>query len=206
MEPAVPYLIMGMMLFSHRLRVPWEIAEPVRNQLLTHMPGVTSDPRAADDVAFTVAVELGLRGSDLPLRIPDPVVVSSSILGAMRSLTGNEQLHYQWVVAPSRIRRPPAQPKSLDPLGVVSLFIPTKSKEIMSDLRGKLDEPNYDVILRIGATAQTESRARFLISNLRSVLQTVSTIDTGWVIRSSSTNKVSARINGGCRRRLKTEL
>ena len=162
---------------THRIRVSRKQADYVVPQLRSLLPGVKIMPEdTPPEHEWTYAVELGMTHPSRPLRIYNAESVATSLLATVQSLGAGEQVIMQWVVAPATPQKPPPehQPKrrgGIHPNMFNEMFRP--GKDIVSEQRTKLAEPNLQAVLRIAAKAETKHQAKHLVGNVHAALSSV---------------------------------
>jgi energy-coupling factor transporter ATP-binding protein EcfA2 len=176
---------------SYRLRLPAKHAAYITAQLRTLIPGIRITPvnLPVQPTIPTRVVELGLRHLDRTVRVADPAITAASLLASLRSMTlrGAEVVVMQWVVGPAVPERPPAP--TLRPhaghgpwSGLVSELLAAGQdrKDERDDQRAKLAQPTVLAVLRIGAIARSDERARQLLRPLSQALRSVQTPANGF--------------------------
>lgn len=157
---------------KYRVKVPGRHAEYVIAELRTLVPGIRITPEDDDaNQEWTRAVEVGLSGSERPLRIFSVPDVSASLLASVQGLRGGEAVLVQWVMTSAIPVHPPRyRARRGDELRLEHLYIGASTdRDEIADRRRKLAEPNFLAVLRVAA-AGTEARADDLIVRVRSAL------------------------------------
>lgn len=162
--------------FTWRIRMPWQYADYIKNQLMGHVPGISLLPE--EDFprpTWQRVVELGLSHSSRPLHIASTPQMSTTLLRAVQSLMPDEMVVMQWVVTPALPQHKPIYREAHTDL--VSMRHLTHgsiaSKDEVSERRDKLTEPNMLAVLRIGVIGSTEIRTEHLLDNLRKALASI---------------------------------
>lgn len=192
--------------FQYWLLVPWqygggqgEQADYIISQLRGMVPGINvahdpDHPRRR----WSKAVEIGMRVPTRQLSIGTPSDVSHSLLNALTSINENETIVVQWVVTPAtRTHKPihgeaPTHHRSLKNAVTGNVLA---NKDEVNDRRDKLDEPNMQAVLRIGATAPTSERAKHLIFNVKRSMSARASAGTSFTKRLASTEALQKRID-----------
>lgn len=156
--------------YEYRLKVPWQ-AEDVIGQLQAHLPGLRYEheldpPRKV----WTHMVEIAMSRPGRPLNIYDST--STTIVGSARGLEAGETVMMQWVVKPARHSAPPQfKMAQSDSAHVHHLWRGAEaSRDEVHDRRAKLEEPNFQAVLRVAAVAETPVRAKFIVGRIRNAL------------------------------------
>ena len=160
---------------SHRLHIPKGAAEYIAAQLRTLAPGITvtkDDTRPS--INWTAGIELGMSSPTRQLRIVSHNDQSASLLAAVQSLSGDEAVLIQWVVAPAPFQHPPARdgnPRSAEftMKAIINGIHDAKSDEL-NDRRQKLEEQNLLGIGRVVTSASSPKRSGELILRVESSL------------------------------------
>lgn len=155
----------------HRLKVPWQYApEYIIPQLLSHVPGMSVTPEeGSEHHDWTRAVEIGLRHSNHSLHMPSTHAMATSLLTIMRAVKAGETLVTQWVVTPKHREEQPHQREALSDTQLLPKG-KKASREEVRDRQRKLAEPNMYAVLRVGAIAGTDARAKHLIHGIHQAL------------------------------------
>lgn len=183
----------------YRLTAPKAYAGYLIDQLRTHLPGIRVTPVDNEPVPiFTLAVELGTQRHNQTLYVPDPVSVSTSLLAGLRGVGRGESCVIQWVVTPALHERPPAQQRSSRGSGVrlfggMQVAVPQPAPDRILDRRAKLEEANFQAVLRIGVAAGSEQRAQQLLGNIRTVLSSVRSLDNSFQPRAMLVSRAKRR-------------
>jgi hypothetical protein len=158
---------------NYRLKVPARHAEYVLAQLRTLVPGIRVSPqREAPHPHWTRAVEVGMRGSQMPLRIFSGPDMAASLLASVQPLGRRETVLVQWVMTPAVPQHPPTyestrrRESSFEAL----LRLSSRSRDAVHDQREKLAEPNMLAVLRVAVLATSEGRADQLLGRVRSAV------------------------------------
>lgn len=185
---------------THRMIVPWQLADRITSQLRHQIPGIVVEE---DDSRlrplWTDVMEVGMTNGSRQLAYGNSVDLSTGILtAASQALTNNEAVVLQWVITPASYERPPSKErinKSTN-FGIVSsLLSQVASGEEIDDRRRKLDETNFLTMGRIGAVAKTEARAKYLTQGIFDVLKTADSYGTKFTAKGSDTATKSERLN-----------
>lgn len=183
---------------THRLHVPGRYADYVVTQLRSLVAGTRVTPEAVQPgPAWTRAVEVGIRGSRLPLRIYSLPDVAASMLASVQLLGQQEVLLVQWVMTPALPTRPPqqyrapARPASrLDAL----LLGGGPNRDVVNERHRKLEEPNLLAVLRVAVFANSPNRADQLVARLRAALAATRGPHAHFVRRFVTDKALAARI------------
>jgi hypothetical protein len=182
---------------TYRLRLPRSHATYIVNQLRSLVPGMRVTPE--DDVgpvAWTRAVEVGIGGSDLPLRIFSVADSAASLLASVQGLSRRDAVLIQWVMAPTAPQRPPSGQSSRRRDGDGRIFhLEGPDRDEIQERKKKLAEPNFMAVLRVAALAAEEDRAVALIARVRSSLLSASGPDTRFNRRFVSDRRLRQRID-----------
>lgn len=161
---------------AYRMRVPWKRREFYKNQLMTHVPGirVVVDDRPPK-VGWTLANEVGLTNTQRTLRIRDLTDTAHTFIAATQTLHADECLLMQWVVTPAIPAHKPVNGVSKTSESAMRrLFVGNlASRDEVDEKRTKLDEPNYQAVLRVAAKASTKGRAQEIIDNVKSPMYSI---------------------------------
>lgn len=162
----------------HRLKVPYGHEPYIIPQL--RVSGINATPEDEfEDRNWLHGVEVGIKNTSRQLRVYEPADVSTSILSCLQSLQPDEALLIQWVVTPAAPVKLPehgAPTHELDWNGIWTHGVRVKaeaSKDEVRDRRDKLAEPNFNVVLRVAGSAETEPAARGLVERIRMALAAV---------------------------------
>ena len=175
---------------SYRIRVPKSSADFVVAELRTLIPGMHVTPANSQHTApWTRAVEVGIKGSHLPLRVFSVADVATSLLASVQGLGRSEALLIQWVMAPAAPRRAPTSratghERSGD----------RQEREELQEQRKKLAEPNYHAVLRVAAQASSADKAEHLISRVRAAMLSTSSPGTRFTRRLVTSKGIARRI------------
>lgn len=160
---------------THRMKVPWQWAADIANQLHGAIPGIniaedTERPR----IKWTRAMQLAMRHPGRTMRIRDHSNLSSSVLRSLGQLEPGEAVLVQWVVTTAPQERPPARDlhsRSTD-FTYKALYQGVKQADHdeIEDRRRKLEDLNFQAVGRIAAFTNTEPRAKHLIDRVWSKL------------------------------------
>ena len=160
---------------SHRLHIPKGAAEYIAAQLRTLAPGITvtkDDTRPS--VKWTAGIELGMSSPTRQLRIVSHNDLSASLLASVQTLSGNEAVLIQWVIAPAPFQHLPARDgnsRSAEfSLRAALLGLPDAQGDELQDRRQKLEEQNLLGIGRIVTSAESLKRSGELILRVESAL------------------------------------
>lgn len=164
----------------HVLRVPWQIADEVIGRLVAHV-GVTHQEVIPPRQLFTRAVEVRMTDRSKPLRIYSPTAVALTLLKSLSEVEAGEALMTQLVISPVRPARPPIE----------------GHKDEVSEMRDKLAEPNVVATFRVGAVANTKTRADHLLDRVRSAIVATSSPFTGFEKRVATLGQLQKRIDEG---------
>lgn len=183
--------------FEYRLKVPWQ-ADFIIGQLQAHLPGLRYEREEAPprpDGGWTRAVELGLSTPGRPLAVHEGT--STSIVGSARGVEPGETVMMQWVISPAKRARPPIYKEArTDSPNLRHLVRGSEaSKDEVSARRQKLEEPNFQAVMRIAAAANTATRADFLIANVKNALRSTHTHATHFRKRLLTQNQLQGRID-----------
>lgn len=168
MESVVFEVVADAERIGHRLTVPARIADAVTGQLRAAMPGVRFMPDGdARLPRLSVARELRLPVSDVPLRTDFPEATSAALLAALLPLEDDAAAVLQCIVRPAPPRRSlPDHQQSL--VGLTDTDQATTA-EARRNHRRKVGEPLFLAVGRIGVSA-SPARARLLLRRVVSAL------------------------------------
>ena len=160
---------------SHRLHIPKGAAEYIAAQLRTLAPGITvTKDNTRPLVKWTAGIELGMSSPTRQLRIVSHNDLSASLLASIQTLSGNEAVLFQWVIAPAPFQHPPARDgnsRSAEfSLRAALLGLPDAQGDELQDRRQKLEEQNLLGIGRIVTSAESPKRSSELILRVESAL------------------------------------
>jgi hypothetical protein len=153
----------------HHIYVPaeQEAAEYVISELRTHIPGLKAvpDPAPKNDT-WKYVIELAQRNKHRTLRIPDPARFATTVLGSVAAIGHKESVRLQIVTTP-------AVPEDAPLAGGEAVthedgwrnlwYGRQANRDEIQDRRAKIAEPNFQVVIRIGAKAGSEPRAREIV-------------------------------------------
>lgn len=175
---------------EHWVKVPWQYEQVIVPPLLTLMPGTKLVPDDKPPSAtWTQAVEVGIKNSHRQLRIADASALSANILTRFSHLDKGETLMMQWVISPATPEHKPvhgvAPTREFRWQSILSGSLQATKDEVY-ERRGKLEEHNFNAVLRIGAVASTKSGATNLIGNVISAVKSTHgaanhLVDRWWV-------------------------
>lgn len=170
-------------------QTPKPQADYIVGQLRSLVTGMRVTPEGATGRQdWTRAVEVGVQGSDLPLRMFSVADVSASLLASLQGLGRHEAVLIQWVMTPALPQRAPACH------GSRSTRTGTDRDEFQ-DRKRKLSEPNLLAVLRVAARGASEAKAEQLISRVRSALLSTSGPDTKFTRRFVTARGLMQRID-----------
>lgn len=157
----------------HRIKVPWQHADYVVSQLRSLVPGIRVMPEEEyPNEIWTRTVEVGLTNTSRQLRIFSPSDMSASLLAAVHPLESDEKMLVQWVISPAVPSHKPiyktARSNEITPENIFNGRLANRDE--VNDRRAKLEEPNMMGVLRVAATASTDTRAEHLIHRVRASL------------------------------------
>lgn len=124
-------------------------------------------------------MEFGISNSARSLRITSGEATSAALLSGLTSglRDAEDELIYQWVLLPAGPEKPPTDrvPAPRQRFGLDDLIRawPATDKDATKERRAQLAEVCYLGVVRIGAKAKSEQRARYLARNVRVVLASV---------------------------------
>jgi hypothetical protein len=157
---------------QHRIKVPWQYADYVVPQL--RQQGLRVAPEEDfPEHNWTTAVEVGMSNRGRQLRIYEPADTAASLLASVQALQGTkEALLVQIVVTPTVPRHLPQHKETPTDRASVhaALGNTMANRDEIEDRRAKLEEPNFLVVMRLAATAETKVRAEHLIYQVRHAL------------------------------------
>lgn len=198
-SPAIGFeLISDAAGLTYRIKVPSRHAAYVIGELRSHVPGIRVTPEEDQpDTAWTRAVEVGLSGSERPLRIFSVPDVSTSVLASVQGLRGGEAVLVQWVMTPAIPVHPPRyRARRGDELRLEHLYMrDTENRDEITDRRKKLAEPNFLAVLRVAAAATTETKADDLIARVRNALASTRSASVHFTRRFVTGNALRQRID-----------
>lgn len=184
---------------TYRIRVPEAHATFVVGQLRSLVPGMRLTPADSPPAqTWTRAVEVGIKGSDLPFRIHSVADVATCILASVQGLGRDEAVLVQWVMTSAPPERPPSRQPSRHRDRDGRIFhIDGPDRDENQERKKKLAEPNLLAVLRVAAHAGSEDRADALIGRVRAALLSTSGPDTRFNRRFVSDKRLSERIDQG---------
>jgi len=195
-------LLAGASELRYRIKVAGRSADYVLGQLRSLIPGIRVTPADEEtdseaSQAWTRAVEVGMSGSERPLRIFAVPDVSTSLLASVQGLRGGESVLVQWVMTPAIPVHPPRyQARHVDELRLEYLYKgDVGNRDEIADRRKKLAEPNLLAVLRVAAVARTEARADDLIARVRAALATTRSASVHFTRRFVTNKALRARID-----------
>lgn len=139
---------------------------------------------------LTTAVEVGLQWPSMPLDIDSIQRVSTSILKSIDSLTAGEYVVIQHVLTAMHRQKKPVNGAGSHQVSLFGLKTNSANGDEIKARRDKLDEPNFQGVLRVGAKAKTDVAAKYLIQNVRNQFVATATGGNGWRNESKSPKKV----------------
>jgi hypothetical protein len=160
---------------AHRLHIPKSAAEYIAAQLRTLAPGVTiTKDDTRPEINWMAGVEIGMSSPSRQLRIVSHNDLSASLLASVQTLSGDEAVLIQWVVAPAPFQHPPARDGNSRShefsMRNALMGIPDAKNDELADRRQKLEEQNLLGIGRIVTTASSPKRSGELILRVESAL------------------------------------
>jgi Type IV secretion-system coupling protein DNA-binding domain len=179
---------------AYYLSAPKNLSGFVMSQLRVSLPGVHLEEAVPLPPHWTIAHEVGLKGSKYPLRVDYPETVSASILANLDCLEEGEGVLLQWVTAP-------AVPQHMPPLvhkttRVRTPFSFSRDYSIEPDLvkaqREKLSDHNFLAVGRLAVRSPT--RAGQLMNQLEGSLRSVRRPGMTWYRRPLTTGACIDRI------------
>lgn len=166
----------------HHLGVPIGLADFVLQQLRSQVPGVHVTPEHAQIRAlarpdWTVAEELALTDSHLPLRISSPVAVTSTLLASFHPLKPGQALLLQWVVGANRPAELPRREtvKTRWPFGPLYA-----SADVVKAKRDKLSDHTFVAVGRVAAKAESKIEAERLARRVFNGLSSTRSHGVAW--------------------------
>jgi hypothetical protein len=168
------------------IRLPHVLAGGIIRQLHGSIPGMAAGVvEEPFDYSLTYAVEVGMTSPSKPLDIKDTrhaADISTSILKSIDALSEGEYVVVQFVLSPARRQRPPGDDVLSDVFRYSNVLHAPRSasRDEVSSRRSKLSEPNYRGILRVGAHAKTEPKARQLVQDVRHRFAATASGETHW--------------------------
>lgn len=161
---------------KHRLHVPRSGAEFIAAQLRTLAPGVTiTKDDTRPEIDWTSGVQVSMTSPTRQLRIASHNDLSASLLASVQSLTGDEVVVVQWVLAAAPFEIPPARDGNSRSAefslraAMINGANVAQNDELF-DRRQKLEEQNLLGIGRIAARADSSRRAGELTLRVESSL------------------------------------
>lgn len=185
---------------EHYLKVPYQYVEMVRPRLESLVPGIRLT--LVKDIPTRVwveAAEYGLTASNRQLSIPNPTDLSHNILTNFSSVKEAETLVLQWVIGPAVPEHKPEVGSSSTSMSFREFIFGSSgeaSRDEVNDRRAKLDEPNMQAVLRVGASAPTPIRAQYMVRSLMSSLDSARGPATRFVKRMVTKNELQRRLEG----------
>lgn len=155
--------------FTHRMRIPWHIADDVQAQLYALIPGIRiKDETGRPEHDWTVAFEYREKDKSRTLRLKEPQVEATKLLASMRGgLREGEAILIQWVITAAPDEAMPTDAGSVQSTRVLrSLLTGFANKDEVNDRRAKLETQNVNAVLRVAAKAETVPRALFLANRI----------------------------------------
>jgi hypothetical protein len=157
---------------THRFKVPYGHEPYIIPQL--RLTGINATPEDEfKDRDWIAGVELGVKNTSHQLRIFDIADVSTSILSALQAFQPDEALIIQIIATPAPPTKLPEKGDATHQInwnGIWTHGILAKteaSKDEIKDRREKLEEPNFNVVIRIAASAKTKAAAAALVSRIQ---------------------------------------
>jgi len=174
---------------KHRVLIPWQIAEQVTSHIRNQIPGVVvEEDTGRRRPNWVHAVEIGMARPSHQLKVGNAADLSTGILTSVaQALTDGETAVLQWIITPAN--------GSNDFSIIGSLLGREESPADVTDRKKKLEQPNFQVSGRIGATASTTSRAQFLVHGVVDVLRSSNGGIAYLKVLGGSTTAVGQRIN-----------
>jgi RecA/RadA recombinase len=179
--PAILEAVGNSGMVTHRLAVQSERVDGVINQLRSAVPGLAID-KLAERPATKVdrAVELRLSTRKRPLRTDDIAGTSKSILTALAQVGRGEQLVLQFVLwrrlaatpVPNHLEASGHQAWLGALLGTPSGKTRPVDADVRNALRTKMAEPGWQLVGRLGVSAEGHIRQRQLIRQVLGALRT----------------------------------
>ena len=140
----------------------------------------------------------------------DAETTATTVLTALTRLDPGERMVLQVVMSPmgamSKPTPRPQRPIVLRDNWILAAIMGTwrEDTEAITDMRLKLDSSNYRGIVRIGASANTESRARFLVKKMRGAFSSTNSAPNYWTFgrntplyRAGALQRASTPFRGG---------
>jgi hypothetical protein len=183
---------------TYRLKLPGRHTQYVLTELRAHVPGIRVTPQEDQPApAWTRAVEVGLRGSERPLRIFSETDTATSLLASLQGVRRSEAVLVQWVMTPAIPVRPPQYVSAIRGESEFDRFLrgADASRDEIHDRRAKLEEPNLLAVLRVAAVAPTEARADQLLAGVRAALMSTRSPTVHFVRRFVTDKALQARIS-----------
>ncbi|MCP2245736.1 type IV secretion system DNA-binding domain-containing protein [Lentzea aerocolonigenes] len=153
---------------QHQLRVPRERADDFVRPLRALMPGITVTPSVSlVDRSWTEAVELGTRSLGTRLNALSSEHLTAGLLSSLQGLRRGEVVVLQWVLGPARGQNPTIKGS----VGVAETFgfhVGSGDHKVKQSV--KPEPPDLLGVLRVAAEAESGSRARQLLGQVRAAL------------------------------------
>jgi hypothetical protein len=185
---------------EHRLGVHPGRAEGVVRQLRTAIPGLAIEKLdERPNMKIERAVELRLSTRRRPLRTDDIAGTSRSILTALAQVGRGEQLVLQFVLwrrlaatpVPNHLEASEHQAFLRTLLGTPTGNGRPVDAEVRNALRTKLAEPGWQVVGRLGVSAEGHSRQRQLIHQVLGALRTAESPGVNFWARTTGPSRMA---------------
>jgi hypothetical protein len=185
---------------EHRLALPAERANSVREQLRVALPGLGIAALAErPELAAIRAVELRLSTALRPLRSDDLAGSSRALITALAQAGNRESLTLQWVLGrsqpaasvPNRVMATSAESWWTALLSAPFHAPEPADPETRNALRLKHAEPGWQAVGRLAVSAGSATRERQLIGQLFSALRTSEAPGVRWRLRRTSTPRAA---------------
>lgn len=203
-EPVVLELAATAGQLTWRLATTQRDTDQVLRCLYASLPDVRCTPCTPARPAFTTAWELRTSSRQRPLRTDVPTEAATALMTAVQAVGPNERAVVQWLIG-GWLYRPvvttPGASASGDGWLMGSMELVVTSEQAAA-LRTKQREPLFEVVGRLGITADTPSRCRQLRQGIVGALQLLRAPGVGIERRLLPASVVARRL-AGCRRPLR---
>jgi TraM recognition site of TraD and TraG len=174
---------------NYRFKAPWIEAADLMEQLRAHVPGVVAVEEQADQRPWhdwRHAEEFVESQPSRTLGIVDAEITATTVLTALTRLDPGERMVLQLVVSPmGAVAKPSAGQQG--PVVARHNWIwaaitgsRREDTEAITDMRAKLERSNYRGIVRVGAWAETDARAKFLVKKMRGAYASTNRAPNYW--------------------------
>src|SRR6266540_3029288 len=165
---------------QYRLWLPGGYDSLAGKELRGHISGIRMELDDSKPIKWSRVIELRQKNAIRKLRNDNSEVTSATLRHSMDDLHKGETVSMQLVVSPAvPVGKPPvfADQKAGLPRKVAALVV---DRDKIAEQREKLSEANYAVGLRIAAKAKTDRRAKKLVTDVKSGLNSTRTAYTSF--------------------------